>query len=92
MSLGAVLQALGATSSHIGPTNDCILVGLKTYCAASILAIAFYDTTVLLAISAQLLINSVADGWRARFRAFVRGKGMGQISGVLLRTGQQYYL
>lgn len=92
VSAGSVLQATGVASSHIGPTQNCMIVQLETYCAMGTLAVAVNDTIVILAISAQLLMNSVADTWQARCRAFFRGKGMGQVSRILLKTGQQYYM
>ena len=92
VSAGVTLQATGVVSSHIGPSQDCMIVKMKTYCAAGTLAVAVNDTIVLLAISTQLSRNSVADTWQARCRAFFKGKGMGQVSRILLKTGQQYYM
>ncbi len=89
---GALAKASGALASRIGPTMECILTHLENYCAAGPLAVALNDTVVILAISSQLLLNSMADTWRARWRAFFRGKGLGQVSRILLRTGQQYYM
>ena len=92
VSTGAVLQATGATASHMGPTKECFLIGLQAYCATSTFAVALNDTIVVIAITIQLLLNSMADNWRARLRTFIRGKGLGQVSRILLRTNQQYYM
>ncbi len=92
ISAGVIIQAFFATAAHIGPTKGCILVEPKSYCAAGTLAVALNDTVVVLAISLRLLRNSTANTWHARWTAFFGGKGMGQISRALMRTGQQYYM
>ena len=51
---GAILQATGAQAAHIGPTMDCMLIDLHTYCAMGTLAVAFNDTLVVFAISTRL--------------------------------------
>ncbi|KAJ3480423.1 hypothetical protein NLI96_g8364 [Meripilus lineatus] len=56
------------------------------------LAVAFNDTLVVFAISTRLLMDSLATTWKLRLRALRKGKGMGQVSRILLRTGQQYYI
>ena len=92
ISVGCIIQVTGIAASHIGPTQNCMIVELETYCATGTLVVAVNDTISLLAISTQLSMNSVADTWRARCRAFFRGKGMGQVSRALMKTGQQYYM
>lgn len=92
ITAGLIVQSFGVTASHIGTTKKCVLVQLRQYCAAGTLAVALNDTVGILVVSLQLLRNSTADTWHAKWEALFRGRGMGQVSRILLRTGQQYYM
>lgn len=82
----------GLTAAHIGTTNNCIDVAVKSYTSSGLVAAAVNDTMVFVAISWKLILVSFAEGWSGRMESFFRGKYMGRISRVLLQTGQLYYL
>lgn len=83
--------AFGLKAGHIGTTKNCIDVAVKGYSSAGLVAAAVNDTLVFIAISYKLVACSFADSWSERLKSFFRGQYMGQISRVLLQTGQIYY-
>ncbi|KAK7695327.1 hypothetical protein QCA50_002518 [Cerrena zonata] len=77
---------LGALGCNIGQVKPISSLGF--------VAITVFDTTVFVAISVKVLqINS---DWRTPKRSwvvsFIHGHGLTQVSNVLLRSGQYYYL
>ncbi|KAI0072256.1 hypothetical protein K474DRAFT_1605455 [Panus rudis PR-1116 ss-1] len=77
---------------HIGTTKNCVNSDVKPYASAGMIVIAVNDTLVVLAISGQLMMHSLAGSFTEKVRAFFSGKGMGVMSRSILHTGQQYYL
>lgn len=77
---------------HIGTTRFCVNSDVKPFSSAGIVVVAVHDTLVFLAIGIRLVMFSLADTWSERFKTFLSGKGMGNVSRALLHTGQLYYL
>ena len=77
--------------SNIGPTPYCIVSKVSKYEAVAFITISLFDTVVLLAITYRLLSISLVSTWGSRWKAFIKGQGMGKVSKMLLHTGQCYY-
>ncbi|CAL1710750.1 unnamed protein product [Somion occarium] len=77
---------------RLGPTNVCINNIVKRFSAASFVAIAFFDTSVFIAISLKISSYGMADDLKGRMKSFLTGNGMGHVSKALLQTGQLYYM
>ncbi|KAI0072615.1 hypothetical protein K474DRAFT_1678508 [Panus rudis PR-1116 ss-1] len=88
----AMTIPFGVDGVHIGTTKNCVNSDVKPFSSAAMIVIAVNDTLVFFAISVQLLMQSLADTWSERIKAFFSGRGMGNISRSLLHTGQLYYL
>ncbi|THH31593.1 hypothetical protein EUX98_g2588 [Antrodiella citrinella] len=92
-TLGGSLTAPFAVDGvHIGSTQNCVNSNVKSFGSAGIIATAVNDTLVFLAISAQLVMYTLADTWAARVKAFMKGQGLGKVSKTLLQSGQLYYM
>ncbi|CAL1700652.1 unnamed protein product [Somion occarium] len=65
---------------------------LQSYDSIGFVAVAVFDTLVLIAISVRVLSGSMAISWSERCRSLLSGKGLGTVSRILLQTGQLYYL
>lgn len=84
--------AFGLKSGHIGTTKNCIDIAIESYSSAGFVAAAVNDTLVFIAISYRLVVSSGAGTSSERLKSFFRGHYMGQLTRVLLQTGQLYYL
>ncbi|KAJ3480416.1 hypothetical protein NLI96_g8363 [Meripilus lineatus] len=92
LSAGVALQAAAPSGAHIGPTQECTVVAFKPWAAAGPLIVAFNDTLVIFSVSWRLLRDSLADTWGLKLKAIRKGHGVGPVSRVLMKTGQQYYI
>jgi hypothetical protein len=74
-------------------TRPCDLAG-RTTDAWAYVASAIFDTLVFLAISWRLISTSIigSASWRDRLKSFVKGEGLLDLSKLLLRSGQFYYM
>jgi len=89
----ALTTPFGIDGVHIGTTQSCVNSNVKSWISAATILLAVHDTSVFIAISIRLLnFNSVADTFMGRVKVFLGGNGMGQISKMVLQTGQLYYL
>ncbi|CAL1701343.1 unnamed protein product [Somion occarium] len=70
----------------------CSTSTLRSYDSVGWVTVAVFDTLVLIAISIRVLSGSMAVSRKERFRALLSGKGLGNVSRILLQTGQLYYL
>ena len=91
-TFAAITAPFGVDGIHIGTTKFCINSDVKSFSSAGIVVGAVHDTLVFLAIATRLVMFSLADTWTSRFKAFLNGNGMGNVSKALLHTGQLYYL
>jgi hypothetical protein len=79
--------------AHIGTTQWCVLVKVKSYAVALGIVNCLFDTCVFIAISARIMAFSLNDGTlRTRARTFFQGRGLNALSRSLLQGGQLYYL
>jgi len=92
--LGTAFAATFTTiEAHIKNTNFCVTVESKPYAPTVFFISTFNDTFIYLAISWYLFKAAYFHGsWRGRMKLFFRGSGTGDISSVLLKSGQVYYL
>ena len=77
----------------IGDTGYCVDNKMLPYGASGVIIIAVNDTLIFISITIKLFLNnkglaSCASSWKM----FLTGEGMGQMSQILLRSGQQFYL
>ena len=87
-----ITAPLSVHAAHIGPTHYCIFDRVKSYGSSGIIAGAVYDTLVLLATSAKLLVDSPWISASDRFKVLFSSEGMGYVSKAVMHGGQQYYL
>lgn len=83
------------SAGNIGPTQYCLITGIKPYGAGSGITVLIHDTCVFFAISWRLMQNSYIGetyGWRAALQVFFSGKYLPTFSKTLLLHGQYYYL
>ncbi|KAF7289027.1 hypothetical protein HMN09_01350600 [Mycena chlorophos] len=83
--------ATAPTAIHaitIGPTPYCINTGVKSYVGSTAITPLLHDTSIFLAISWRLYMNSHSRD----VRTFVTGKSLPSFSRALLKDGQLYYL
>ncbi|KAF9255579.1 hypothetical protein L218DRAFT_1034287 [Marasmius fiardii PR-910] len=95
-TIGATVTVpVGLGSSHIGTTQACLLTRVADYTEFSLIMALIHDSAVFLAITYQILMNSLyEENPSVRFKTFV-GNGrsfLPKLSKNLLRSGQQYYL
>ncbi|KAJ3487273.1 hypothetical protein NLI96_g3638 [Meripilus lineatus] len=89
----ALTQPFCITWAWVSAKFNCAPTLSQPYCISSSVGMMAHDTLVFFAISAKL----VAHHWMPlasrsqKFRAFFSGKGLPQISKLLLQTGQLYY-
>ncbi|TCD61989.1 hypothetical protein EIP91_007653, partial [Steccherinum ochraceum] len=91
-TFSAISAPFGVDGTHIGTTRFCVNSDVQSFSSAGIVVGAVHDTLVFLAITTRLVMFSLADTWVERFKAFLSGKGMGNVSRAVLHTGQLYYL
>ncbi|KAF7334200.1 hypothetical protein MSAN_02381300 [Mycena sanguinolenta] len=91
--LGAgITVPLGARSSHIGPSMQCITTIVPANTEASAIIPLINDTAIFLAINYRVLAHMMAaDSSMARLRVFFGGAGLFRLSEALLRSGQHFY-
>ena len=90
-TLASIVAPWGYKGSNIGPTQYCIPEGTAKYNGVSFVLLTVFDTTVFIAITLRVMSVSMLDTWTSRRIAFVRGRGLGRLTGALLQTGQLYY-
>lgn len=80
--------------AHIGTTQRCIDTEVKAYGSAGIVISAVNDTLIFFAITYRLLVYHCvrSSSWSSRVHSFFRGDGLGEMSKLLLQTGQLYYM
>ncbi|TCD65198.1 hypothetical protein EIP91_002984 [Steccherinum ochraceum] len=88
----ALLAPWSLNGVHIGTTQYCIPSEVTTNNAIGMIISAVNDTLVLVAITARLVMFSLADTWAGRIKIFLRGQGLGSVSKIVLQTGQIYYI
>ncbi|KAL5481016.1 hypothetical protein ACEPAI_9957 [Sanghuangporus weigelae] len=86
---GCITVPFAINGAHIGPTSNCINVGVKPFSSVGIVISAVNDLLVLVAISIKLAHNSNGGG---RMENFWSGGALPQLSKAVLQSGQQYYL
>ena len=73
-----------------------VYADIRSTTSVGVVLATTFDTAVFLAVSYRLLeqYSAELDGtWSSRMRMFFKGQGMtGNISRLLLQTGQLYYL
>ena len=90
---GCVTAPFSLKGIHIGTTQRCIDSEVKAYGSAGIVISAVNDTLIFLAITYRLLFHHItSSSWSSRVHSFFRGDGMGEVSKLLLQTGQLYYM
>ncbi|KAK7683063.1 hypothetical protein QCA50_013735 [Cerrena zonata] len=81
----------GSRALNIGPTPFCMISHDVKLGGAGAVPLAVFDTIVFFAITIRVLTFTVEDTWKARLDALLKGRGIGQVSKGLLRTGMLYY-
>lgn len=92
---GSLAAPFSLKGAHIGTTQKCITTESKPYSATGLVILTVYDTLIFIAITYRLLadIHHPSDqSWSTRTKAFLSGNGMNEVSRLLLKTGQLYYL
>ncbi|TCD63193.1 hypothetical protein EIP91_005860 [Steccherinum ochraceum] len=84
----SALLSLDATP--LPGTGRCLEITAQKTAAASLVYGAVYDTLVFAAISTQLVLFYQHAG--RTWKVFLTGRGMGDMSRILLQTSQQYYI
>lgn len=84
--------AVDSSKIGSGPASFCAITTAAKYTGTVWAISALFDTVVFIAISIRVLSLSLASTWRSRFKAFIRGQGLGRLTRALLKTGQLYYL
>ncbi|EJC99639.1 uncharacterized protein FOMMEDRAFT_160065 [Fomitiporia mediterranea MF3/22] len=91
--LAGYIVPFGITADNIGPTQFCLVAGVKQYNAAGIVISTVNDTLVFVAISLRILCNpAIDDNVRARVKVFSNGGTLPKLSKSIFQSGQQYYL
>ncbi|KAK7685177.1 hypothetical protein QCA50_011540 [Cerrena zonata] len=85
------VSAFNIKTHPIGPTQYCIVEAAPQIIAIAFIVAAAYDTLVFLAITMKIVLDSPAEGWKAKTSLLFTGEKMGYISRALLQTGQIYY-
>ncbi|TCD60710.1 hypothetical protein EIP91_009647 [Steccherinum ochraceum] len=89
--VGTCLTApFGLESVPLGQTGLCLQKATKNFVAATIIVSAVYDTLVFASITIKLL--EMSQGAAPSWKAFWSGQGLGNVSRMVLQTGQLYYL
>ncbi|TCD60850.1 hypothetical protein EIP91_009399 [Steccherinum ochraceum] len=78
-------------ASPIDPTQECLVDTGMAY-SAGIVAVAVNNGATFFAVSFHLSLYSQAETWSGRIKAFCRKRGMGEVSRLLLETGQLYVI
>ena len=79
-------------SSKLRDVAVCNIDEVHPLEAMGFIAVEVFDTAVFVAVSVQVLRSNITTSGHDRFAAFVTGDKLGQVSRVLLQTGQIYYL
>ncbi|TCD63185.1 hypothetical protein EIP91_005852 [Steccherinum ochraceum] len=89
--LGTSMSALlSLDAKRLPGTDRCLETTAQKTAAAAIVYGAVYDTLVFIAISTQLVLFYQHAG--RTWKVFLTGRGMGDVSRILLQTTQLYYL
>lgn len=78
--------------SSLRDVTICNINDVKPLEAMGFIAVEVFDTAIFVAISVQVVRSSIADSRHDRLAVFVTGNRLGQVSKVLLQSGQLYYL
>lgn len=97
IQFGSTMAApFGVKAAHIEPVESCISTHVANFVSIGPIASWIYDTLIFIAISIKLTSYSRAatteKSWKGHLQSFFDGREIGQISRVLLQTGQLYYL
>lgn len=96
-TLGTLTQPLTIHREKSDDMSLC-LTDVESFSTVGLIAVAVFDTAVLLAISVRLGVMSymISNGWKDRTKSFFTGGniplGGPIVSRLLLKTGQLYYL
>ena len=85
-----------ASELHItdGPRNSCSsILNMEPWVVTGFIFTALFDSAVFIAISIQVLgFTSGLYSWKEQVSVFINAKGLGEITRVILQTGQIFYL
>ena len=81
----------GFQAVAVEPSSFCLINKTTKMGGAGVVPLIVFDTAVFFAITARILSFTVEEGWKARFNALRKGRGIGRVSWALLRTGMIYY-
>ncbi|TCD60972.1 hypothetical protein EIP91_009237 [Steccherinum ochraceum] len=89
-----LVAPFGLDSVALPPSGLCVNTRLVNASAAGVITSAVNDTLIFVFITGKLVLQAHDDAGTAKsfFHIFFSGKGMGEISRVVLQTGQLYYL
>jgi hypothetical protein len=77
----------------MGLTETCLIMSERSYTSMPIMANAFYDKLIFLAISHRIIsYAAIGDGWSACAKSFLTADRLPRLSSALLQRGQQFYL
>lgn len=92
-TLGAITQPFTIHRERaLDPALDFCLTQVEKFSTFGLIAVAIFDTAVFAVISMRCISCGMAESWKERTKSFFCGKGIGNVSRLLLQTGQLYYL
>lgn len=90
---GSITIPFATSAETIGATQYCVLNGLQPYALASPVTAVVHDTSIFIAISLRLLLNTHTEfTWRNWATVFFSGHSLPTFSKAILQDGQLYYL
>ncbi|KAJ3484916.1 hypothetical protein NLI96_g5315 [Meripilus lineatus] len=89
---GALIQPFCVTFNYSNVFHTCIATTVRPYCTSGAITVMLHDTMVLLAISTKIILQTFVGSWKEKLKTFFSTNEMPQVSRLLVRTGQQYYL
>lgn len=93
-TLGAITQpfTIHRERTLTSDSVELCLTEVEKFSTFGLIAVAIFDTAIFIAISIRCITCGMAETWRERTKSFFDGKSMGNVSRLLLKTGQLYYL
>ncbi|KAH8082792.1 hypothetical protein BXZ70DRAFT_583223 [Cristinia sonorae] len=89
--VGSFVPPFFIHASRIGESRQC-LVDLSMPWATGVVTSAVTNTLTFFSISIHLMMFTQAETWSGRMTAYLRRRGFGEVSKLLMESGQSYVI
>ncbi|TCD69554.1 hypothetical protein EIP91_007178 [Steccherinum ochraceum] len=88
---GSIASPFFIHAHHIGDTKQC-LIDIEMPFSAGVVSAAFNNGVTFFSISFHLMLYTTAETWSGRFNALLHSRGAGEVSKLLMQSGQQFII